>query len=175
MISKVERKEVQQGTRKVQRAAINVTFSGQSDIKPEYVDFINVPAKKPDGTFETKARSLTTELVVEVWADKLNPTTGLKEKKRVKQRIRGKYEVPVFVRAKAYENEFGVQENKDVISREVTDEDFKNAEQKTQFFLSLIATSGVTDVSKYGSLMTEYAEKLKAAGNAQVDTEQAGF
>lgn len=174
-ISKVQKKEVKQTTQTVERASIGITFTGQKNIKPEYYEFINRPVKKPDGTYETKPRSLSTDLTVQIWVDKFNPETGVTERKESTQRIRGKYECPIFERVPEFAQEFGVPENKDFIDSQVSAEELKEAAEKTQFLLSLAATSKIGDVSKYGDKMASIVEELKAAEKNKIDTTDAGF
>lgn len=174
-VNKVEKKEVKKGNGKVEKASIGITFTGQKDIKPEYYEFINRPVKKADGTLETKPRSLSTELTVKIWVDRENKKTGVMEKKESTLRIRGKYECPIFERVEEFADEFGTPENKDFIDSEVTADDLKEAEEKTQFLLSLAATSKLGDADKFGSTMVSVVEQLKAAEGKKVDTADMGF
>lgn len=176
-IGKVEKKQVKSanGTAK-EKASISVVFTGQRDIDPANYDFINEPVTKADGkTLETKSRAISTNLTVKVWVERQNNSTGVKEKVPGTQRIRGKYECPIFTRKAEYEATFGKTENKDFIDPNISEEDIRVAEEKTQFLLSLVATNQVGDVSKYGDAMKSIVEQLKEAQNQAVDTENIGF
>lgn len=174
-ISEVKQKLVKQKTGTTTKASISITYTGQKNISPKYYDFINRPVKDAKGNFETKERSITTELAVQIYVDRMDPKTGVVKKVPGTQRIRGKFAAPIFSRDDKYVEVFGAPENRDFIDSTVTEEDFAEAQERMQMLLSLAATSGIGDVTKYGDKLTKIVNKIKDAENSTVDTGDMGI
>lgn len=163
-IAKIEKKQVTTTKGKDVRPSIRLSFTGQKDIKDEYVDFINEPVKIA-GTdeFDTVSRQITTDMRVRIWVEKTNPTTGKKEKVLGWYKIRGTFKAPKFTRKSEYMAAFPAPVNTDFIPKEVTKEDIEASEKGLQMLLAMAANKKIKDVDKLGEDMVNIVNELSKA------------